>query len=958
MLSVHSLGNIEASGRGPGAVERYYQDSTKADRVEVFGNEAARPEGMGHGAYVALGSDAPPELDGTPTPLGMVKQMAAGVTPDGRTVQNAGSADRQMGLDLVYSAPKTVSVVWEDAIARGDIEIARKIEAAHVDAVRTSAGYITGELRTRRGHAGEGAEPAGALAVRFDQFQSRAGDPQLHSHIVLPNISYREDRSVGTLITHDVFLAQKAAGGVYQTQLAYNLSRNPDFGLGYAVTLGDAPGTFKIAGIDPRLEDLFSKRSEAIEKALGPDTAASAARREAVAVATRRPHNMSPEPASAAARWTQEREAAGLAATVTPDRVWAQRGPSMDERVREGARTATETDAAPSRHKIIAATVSHAVADGRPARELLETVRRAEGRDLVPLRDGGTRGQSLFTTPDMLRTEMQLLADVNALAGRGGHAVRPSEEALAGLNDDQRKAVQAAARDSAIAVLEGPPGTAKTASLKVIVHTYQRAGYDVIALAPTAKAVEHVAEVTGVKHRETIDSFNLNPEVGPKTLIIVDEAGMAATRQTAAVTAAAVEGHAKLILVGDDRQLPPVGAGAPFQVVRDTVRDVRPDAAAELTSIVRQKDPGLRGVAETFSEQRPDGSQVRDGLARLDRQGRITTYSARDAAVAAAKDAVLERGAVAITSRRAEAHAINREVRPQLQAEGRLGADEIALKVGKHAELPLAIGDRVAFLKNEYRELGIRNGWSGTVTGIDPERREVQIALDPGLVRADRRGNPLSVELAQARLDDAQRRLSQDATHVRVDVERYANLGYGWALSGHKSQSQTFHETLVLANAEDTMLSRQWAATAFTRASDEMRVFLVAEPPREGEKPREFEGPHYPPMDRNGRQETSVQHPLTLPNARSSDEHRRIVEAVSVAMTRDDKKAMARDLLTERLAQEHKRSQAHETVRDGQKSRSASSQDRLEHGDEGLANHPEPAIEHGKDAELGLGMAR
>lgn len=952
MLSVHSQGNIEVSSRGPAAVERYYEESTKADRIEVFGGRGAPPAGMGHGVYVAIGREAPRQLDGTPVPLGMVKQMAGGVAPDGRAVQNAGNADRQMGLDLAYSAPKSVSIVWEDALASGDRETARKIEAAHIDAVRASVDYIGGELRTRRGHAGEGTEPAGALAVRFDQFQSRAGDPQLHSHVVLPNISYREDRSVGTLITHDLFLAQKAAGGVYQTQLAYNLFRNPNFALGYNVVAGDTPGTFRIAEVDPRLESLFSKRSEAIENALGPDTAASAARREAVAVATRGPHNMSPEPGSAAARWTHERESAGLAAAVRPDRFRAQHAPSMIERVQEGARTATETDAAPTRHKIIAAAVSHAVADGRPARELLEAVREAEGTNLVPLRDGATHGQSLFTTPEMLRIEARLLADVSALAERGDHAVHLPEAALAGLNDDQQRGVQAAARDSAIAVLEGPPGAAKTASLKVVVHAYQEAGYDVILLAPTAKAVEHVAEVTGVRHRETIDSFKLNPEVGPKTLIIVDEVGMAATRQTAAVATAAVEGQAKLILVGDDRQLPPVGAGAPFHLVRDIVREVRPDAVAELTTIVRQTDPGLRRVAETLSERRPDGSQVRDALADLDRQGRITTYSTRDAAVAAAKDAVLERDAVAITSRRAEAHAINREIRPQLQAEGRVGADEIAVKIGRHAELPLAIGDRVAFLKNEYRELGIRNGWSGTVTGIDAERREVQIALDPGLVRADRRGNPLSVDPAQARLDDARGRLSRDATHARVEVERYTHLGYGWALTGHKSQSQTFHETLVLANAEDKMLSRQWAATAFTRASNEMGVILVAEPPCEGEKPREFEGPHYPPMDRSGRQETAVQPPLPLPNARSSDEHTRIVKAVSEAMTRDDKKAMARDLLTERL------SRVHDAVGDDYEPHPVGPQDRPEREDRGAMEHAETASARSEGRDLGPGMAR
>jgi hypothetical protein len=132
---------------------------------------------------------------------------------------------------------------------------------------------------------------------------------------------------------------------------------------------------------------------------------------------------------------------------------------------------------------------------------------------------------------------------------------------------------------SRISVLIGPAGTGKTTLLNVLCQeeTVKQGG--ILALAPTGKARVRLEQQTGIVGAKTIAQFLLpldryealtgtyrlsdfERNRGAKT-VIIDEASMLTEAQLAAVLDA-LSGVQRLILVGDHRQLPPIGAGRPF----------------------------------------------------------------------------------------------------------------------------------------------------------------------------------------------------------------------------------------------------------------------------------------------------------------------------------------------------------------------------------------------------------
>jgi len=177
-----------------------------------------------------------------------------------------------------------------------------------------------------------------------------------------------------------------------------------------------------------------------------------------------------------------------------------------------------------------------------------------------------------------------------------------------------------------VSVLIGPAGTGKTTLLKLLCDEESVKVGGVLALAPTGKARVRMEQQTGLTGAKTIAQFlvpidryepktgiyrlsDRSPENVAKT-VIVDEASMLTEEQLAAVLDA-LAGVERLILVGDPRQLPPIGAGRPFL---DIVEYIQPEdiegrfprvstGYAELT--VRRRQVGqLRGdlmLADWFS---------------------------------------------------------------------------------------------------------------------------------------------------------------------------------------------------------------------------------------------------------------------------------------------------------------------------------------------------------------------
>jgi conjugative relaxase-like TrwC/TraI family protein len=261
MLTISPMGVGQASYYAKFARGNYYAKEASGDG-----------KWLGTGA-AALGLAGP--VDG-----GDLKRLFEGFHPNGKElVQNAGAPDRQAGLDLTFSAEKTVSILSEIAAQVDRAEI----EQAHHTAVETALEYLQNtSIWTRRGKAGVKLEPTSLVAAAFTHHTSRNLDPNLHTHVLLLNVGVRADGTTGTVRTSDLFHHKMVAGAIYRAQLAYELTHR----LGFEIETGER-GLFRIHGVPDEVRDVFSSRRKEIEQAVDPAFHAHAKTMAKATLATR-----------------------------------------------------------------------------------------------------------------------------------------------------------------------------------------------------------------------------------------------------------------------------------------------------------------------------------------------------------------------------------------------------------------------------------------------------------------------------------------------------------------------------------------------------------------------------------------------------------------------------------------------------------------------------------------------
>ena len=222
-----SVGKLAAGG------EAYYLDTVARGAEEYYTGAGEAP-----GEWLGAGSDAlgfagvvEPEL---------LSRVLAGESPDGMRL--ASSSRRVPGFDLTFSAPKSVSVLWAlEPTAAGELV------AAHDTAVRAALGWL--EREACFGAQGAEVVPAGGfLAAGFRHRTSRAGDPQLHTHVVVANLGQGPDGRWTALDARHVFRQARTAGYLYQAQLRHELTRR------LGVAWGEVEhGAADLAAVDPHL---------------------------------------------------------------------------------------------------------------------------------------------------------------------------------------------------------------------------------------------------------------------------------------------------------------------------------------------------------------------------------------------------------------------------------------------------------------------------------------------------------------------------------------------------------------------------------------------------------------------------------------------------------------------------------------------------------------------------------
>ena len=291
MLSIGKLAAGQAS---------YYLDQAegRVDAVESIGEGleeyyAGGAEARGTWVGVAaatLGLSG--EVDGT-----ALRRVLAGLDPqDASPLRGASSAVRVAGFDLTFSAPKSVSVIF----GIGDRELRAAVRRAHDRAVLEAVGYLErSAAAVRRGHGGARVERAdGLVAAAFRHRTSRAGDPQLHTHVLVANLGRGPDGRWSALDGRRLYAHARAASFVYQAVLRSELTRS--LGLEW---LRVHKGIAELAGVPKPVLRAFSRRRAEIEAALAEHGTSSPRAAEAAALATRRAKRDGVDAAELVAGW-------------------------------------------------------------------------------------------------------------------------------------------------------------------------------------------------------------------------------------------------------------------------------------------------------------------------------------------------------------------------------------------------------------------------------------------------------------------------------------------------------------------------------------------------------------------------------------------------------------------------------------------------------------------------------
>src|SRR5579864_5677962 len=786
---------------------------------------------------------------------------------NGQTVRTVA---HRAGWDATFSAPKSVSIT---ALVGGD----ERIRDAHRESVNSALDELEKNTQARIG-GNHPAETTGKFAAaKFEHDSSRPvggyAAPQLHTHVVIFNVTERENGETRALQPHELYRSQQYATAIYRSELAFRLNQ-----LGYEIEQS-AHGAPEIKGYTQEYLDASSPRRQQIQDHLSQKQVKGAEAAEIAAHRTRdrkldvsheemqrRHHELAEQHGNQPKQVVHEahartreieklrpspeqmREAAAEAVRYSLDRNF-EREAVNDERdlLRDGLKRAMGQT-----------TLQHVREEFREA---------VHDRRLIELGPRPGHPTREFTTREMIQLERENIRSMQA----GQHQYpalvsfeirRRLDEHHPQLSNSQRAAIQEIlGSHDRITALEGVAGAGKTTSLAAIRDAAQQDGYRVEGFAPPSRAAHKLTEAG-------IESSTLQRHLargqreddGQRHLYVLDESSLASTRQIHEFVDR-LRSNDRVLLVGDVRQHEAVEAGRPYHQMQEAGM-----RTARLDEIVRQQDPALKEAVEQLSR-----GEIAKAVTNLDRQGRVREIPDRQERLAAIAEEFGRHpnGTLVVSPDNQSRRELNSLIHREMQGRGEVKNEEHRLRVLEPRN-DMTGADRA--WAGEYRHddivrysrgsksLGIRAGDYATVKHTDAEVNLLtverqdgkQITYDPrrlqgvSVYRESERdfseGDRVQFTAPVKELHVANRELgdvvSVDGTGdmvVRTDsgrlvefnIEDQPHLDYGYAVTSHSSQGQTADRVLIHVDTEEgpQLVNSRMAYVAVSRGRYDAQVF-------------------------------------------------------------------------------------------------------------------------------------
>lgn len=780
------------------------------------------------------------------------EECAAEVTRIEAEETAAGMRHAVAGFDLTFSVPKSVSVLWGVA----DAATQERIVQAHHEAVADVLAFFEREVAaTRTGLAdSDGAIAqvgvAGVAAVAYDHYDSRAGDPQLHTHLVVSNkVLTLHDGRWRSLDGRPVYASVTGLSAHYNALLADRLTR--DVGVEWERRLrgADRNPQWEIVGVSDDLITEFSGRTREIEKKKEELIAAyvadhgrmPSAKRivelRAQATLATRPPKETRSLADLTAEWRERAEArVGSDATAWASTLLGGASSPLSAEdvplVAVGAiagdvvAAVSEKRAVWSHWNLMAEASKQTmdlrfatVADREAVVAMIVDAAQTGSVALTPpelavspvrlQRDDGTsvfrpRHSVKYSSTAVIEAEARLLDRAEAT---GGPVVRPSLVARVltrqqrGLSAEQRAAVVSITSSGrSVDLLVGPAGSGKTTTMGALRSAWivEHGRGSVVGLAPSAAAAQALSDDLDVACDNTAKWLHEydrgRTELRTGQLVIIDEATLAGTATLDRLTAIAAGAGAKVLLVGDPHQLQSVEAGGVFALLVDRRTD-----APELQDLHRFRHEWEKAATLALREGKVE---VISAYAREDRIREGLTDEMLDAAYEAwRKDTDAGLASVLVTESAHAVRALNERARAErVVSDGAVDPREVNLGDGSRA----SFGDIVITRRNDRTLRTMPGGWvkNGDRWRVTDIRRDGSVVV--------------------MRLDERGARTVLPAEYVGQ------HLDLGYAVTAHRAQGVTVDTSHVVVTPTTT---RENLYVSMTRGRESNIAYVALDQP-------------------------------------------------------------------------------------------------------------------------------
>ncbi|MEL6554859.1 MAG: MobF family relaxase [Cyanobacteria bacterium J06621_11] len=671
------------------------------------------------------------------------QQLLHGQTPDGKPLHSRkiNPDTHRAATDYTFSAPKSVSIA---ALIQKD----KRVIAAHDHAVKTALEVLEhryAQTRIRRGPGiRERVTTGNIIAATFRHETSREQDPQLHTHCVVINATQLENGKWQSLANEEVLRNQKLLGEIYQNELAHQLRQ-----VGYEIAPKEN-GVFECKGYEEGLLNLFSTRTQQIENYIEKWEATlkekggkplHAKQKEQATLATRLRKQTVPRTVLLSG-WENAIARSDIHLPKPPEITAIKIENRAATSAIAGVNHASERESVFKREKAERFALENHL--GEQSFAELETA--MSGAGLIAAKDR-------HTTQVAIARERETISIMASGQGKE-NAISTSTEVLQLTADEQTltmgqyKAIldTATSRDQFIA-WQGVAGAGKTYSLRLLSQLASDKGYRVSGYAPSAQAANTLSEEAGIegntvasllhsKSSQFSDQSSHQQQLPKQPLWIVDEAGLLSAKDAHALLKKAQAQNARVILVGDIRQLSAVEAGNPFKSLQQAgiqtcyLEESRRQKTAALKAAVVCLAAGQQAEGLEQLEQAELVHEIKDP--NFLRQHLVLDY------LSASEES--REQTLILCGTNQERLSLTADLRTALQQERRLGPDTFTMQSLRALDRTKAqLGYVAAYSEGEvvvfsrdYRRAGIHKGVQYRVTSRDLEHNRLSLTAPQG----------------------------------------------------------------------------------------------------------------------------------------------------------------------------------------------------------------------------------